>query len=122
MIYFLSEAIKMFPENSITMSVSQWAENNRSIGAGLTANPGPFSFNKSPYLREIADNLSNNSPIRETYVIKATQVGFTVSVMENHIGYCIEYGIGPLLSVSGDQTMAEEQMEKRVDEMIQSAG
>lgn len=122
MIHFLSGLIEAFPENSITATVSEWAEANRSIGAGLTANPGPFSFDKAPYLREIADNLSDNSPIRETYVIKATQIGFTVCVMENHIGYCIEYGIGPLLYVSGDQTMAEEQMEKRVDEMIESAG
>lgn len=119
---WLGNIISQFPEYNITETVSEWAERCRKIGEGLTANPGPFEFYITPYLREIVDNLSDSSPIQETYVIKATQVGFTVGVMENHMGYCIEYGIGPMLYVGGDQTMAEEQMEKRVDEMILNAG
>ena len=119
---WLLDIISQFPEYNITESVSEWAERCRKIGEGLTANPGPYEFYITPYIREIADNLSDNSPIQETYVIKGTQVGFTVGVLENHMGYCIEYGIGPLLYVGGDQKVAEESMEKRVDEMILNAG
>jgi len=119
---WLSRKINSLPEYNVPESVSEWAERKRVIGKGLTANPGPFSFYLTPYLRAIVDCLSDNSPTSEAYVIKATQVGFTFGVLENHMGYCIDYGLGPLLYISGDQAMAEEQFEKRVDEMIHSAG
>jgi len=119
---YLQEIISAIPEKNIKETVSEFAENDRSIGDGLTANSGPFTWYKSPFMREIADNLSDSSPVLETYVIKPTQVGFTVCVTENHIGYCIKHGIGPGLYVGGDQTMAEEQMVLRIDEMIYECG
>lgn len=122
MIDFFLNKINGFKEYNIIESVSEWGERKRSIGSGLTARPGKVDYNVTPPMREIADNLSDNSPIIETYVIKATQIGFTVMVMEMHMGYAIYYGIGPLLYISGDAAMAEEQFEKRVDEMIESAG
>ena len=122
MIGWISNKINEIPEYNVTETVSQFAENDRSIGKGLTANPGPFDWNLTPYLREIADCLSDNSPVLEVYVSKGTQIGFNVGVSQNHIGYCIKHGIGPLLFVGGDQNMAEEEMEKRVDEMIFNSG
>jgi len=122
MIDWLLDRIDDFPEYNITETVSEFAENDRSIGKGLTSNPGPFDWRVTPALREIADCLSDSSPVLEVYIIKATQIGYTVGVVENHMGYCIKHGIGPSIYISGDQTMAEEQAEKRVDEMILSAG
>lgn len=119
---YMQAKIQAFPKEAITETVSEWAERKRSLGPGLTARPGPVDFNVTPFLREIVNCLSDNSPILECYVIKGTQLGFSVMVLENHIGYCIEYGIGPLLYIGGDQAVAEEVMEKRVDEMIFSAG
>lgn len=119
---YMQAKIQAFPKEAITETVSEWAEKNRSIGPGLTARPGRIDFHLTPYNREIVNNLSDSSPIREVYIIKPTQVGYTVMVIENHIGYCIEYAIGPGLYVGGDQAMAEEEIEKRVDEMIYSAG
>ena len=118
---YMTAKIQSFPQYNILEKVSEWAEKNRSIGGGLTARPGPVDFSVTPYLREIADNLSDMSPIIEIYLIKGTQMGGTVMILENHIGYCIQYGIGPLLLVAGDQKMAEEQMEKRIDEMVSSS-
>lgn len=122
MVKWLTKKINEIPEYNVFETVSEWAVRKRVIGKGLTANPGPFDWYLTPYLREIADCMSDSSPVLEVYVIKATQVGFTVGVMENHMGYCIEYGLGPLLYISGDQAMAEEQFEKRIDEMIHNAG
>lgn len=121
MFAWLLDSINEFPEYNVVETVSEWAERKRKIGKGLTANPGPVEFSLTPPLREIADCLSDMSPIMELYVMKATQVGFTVMVLENFIGYCIDYGMGPGLFISGDQDMAEESFEKRVDEMIDSA-
>ncbi|MEN6475832.1 MAG: terminase gpA endonuclease subunit [Syntrophaceae bacterium] len=114
--------IGSFPEESVRELPSEWAERKRILPGGLTSVPGKFSFDITPYLREILDCMAPTSSVQEVYLMKAPQVGGTVGVIENHEGYCIDYGIGPVLYVGGDQTMAEEQMEKRVDEMISSAG
>ena len=118
---YIQSKIQAIPRQAITETVSEWAERKRSIGAGLTARPGKVDFSVTPFLRKIVDCLSDCSPVQECYTIKGTQLGFSVMVLENHIGYCIDYGIGPLLYIGGDQAMAEEVMEKRVDEMIFSA-
>jgi phage terminase large subunit GpA-like protein len=119
---YIQSRIQAFPREAITETVSEWAERKRSLGSGLTARPGKYDFTVTPYLREIVNTMSDNSPVQECYVIKGTQMGFSVGVLENQMGYDIDYGIGPLLYVGGDQAMAEEVMEKRVDEMIFSAG
>jgi phage terminase large subunit GpA-like protein len=119
---YIQSKIQAFPREAITETVSEWAERKRSIGSGLTARPGKVDFSVTPALREPTDCLSDCSPIQEMYLIKGTQLGGTVMILENHIGYCIDNGIGPLLYVGGDQAMAEDVMELRVDEMIYSAG
>jgi phage terminase large subunit GpA-like protein len=104
------------------MTVAEWAEKKRIIPEGLSSMPGPFSWSVTPYLREIADCLSATSPVQEIAVMKGAQVGFTVGVLENWIGYDIDVEPGPTMFVSGDQEMAEASIELRVDRMIQSAG
>jgi len=118
--YVLSQIYKL-PEANITQSVSEWAEKKRRLTSGLTARPGPFRFDSSPYLREIADCLSDLSPVQEIIYMKGTQVGGTVGIIENFMGYCIDHGLGPVLFISGDQAMAEESMSLRVDQMIDAA-
>jgi len=119
---FLIDQVSKFPTEQIKQSISEWARTKRKIGAGLTAEPGPFDFEIAPYVREIVDNMSVLSTTQECYTIKGTQIGYTVGVPQNTIGYCIQHSIGPLLSVGGDQAMAEEETEKRLDEMIQNSG
>lgn len=117
------DTLNDWPESNIIDICSEWAERNRMMSGGLTSKPGPFRFDPyTPYLREILNCMSDSSPVLECYVIKPTQVGFTVGVTENHIGYCIEYGIGPVTYVGGDATMAEQQMSIRIDDMIAESG
>lgn len=104
------------------VTVSEWAESKRVIPEGLSAMPGPFSFAVTPYLREIADSLSATDPTQEIAVMKGAQVGFTVGVLENWLGYIIDVEPGPTMFVSGDKEVAEASIELRVDRMIQSAG
>ena len=119
---FLCGKIDEIPEINIVETVSECAENHRIIGKGLTANPGKFSWTITPYNREIADCMSDSSPVLECYVIKPTQVGFTVCVTENDILYDIKHGIGPVTYVGGTQEMAQQQVAIRIDEMISQSG
>lgn len=101
---------------------SEWATKKRVLPAGLTSLPGPFRWEVTPYWREVLDCLAPASPVREIYVMKGAQVGYTVAVLENHLGYIIDCEPGPTLYMTGDAGMAEATMSLRVDRMIESAG
>jgi phage terminase large subunit GpA-like protein len=101
---------------------SEWATQKRVLPEGLTSMPGPFRWDVTPYWREVLDCLSPASPVREVYVLKGAQIGYTVAVLENIIGYVIDCEPGPMLYISGDAGSAEASVELRVDRMIQSAG
>lgn len=103
----------------VTESASDWIEKHVVITEGNY--PGPYSFKLTPYLREIADNLSIRSNIVETALIKGNQLGGSV-ISFGVIAYYIDKGIGPVLFVGGDQSMAGETFEKRLDPILESAG
>jgi phage terminase large subunit GpA-like protein len=118
--------IKIFtdrlPKRRASLLVSQWAERTRILPQGLTSRPGPFRFTESEPMREIVDCLSESSPVREVVLMKGAQLGGTVAVIENFIGYIISQAPGPTLAVTGDKEMADSWMDKRVDPMIESCG
>lgn len=104
------------------MTVGEWATEKRVLPQGLSALPGAFRWDVTPYLQEIADTFSAQSEVQECYVMKGAQIGFTVGVQENLIGYVIDCEPGPMDFVTGDKEMAGASMELRIDRMIQSAG
>ena len=113
--------ITAYPKERVTEKLSDWMERKMVLKPGQSVYPGALNFDVTPYLREIADNLSMDSGVTEMAVIKGNQGGFSM-VSHGHMGYCIDYGIGPGLFVSGDQRMSEDQIEQRVDSVIEEAG
>lgn len=104
------------------ITVGEWAERKRVLPEGLSSMPGPFSWDVNPFMREIADCMSATSPVQEVVAMKGAQITYTVAAIENAMGYIIDEEPGPMMFVSGDQSMAEASIELRVDRMIQSAG
>ena len=115
-------ALDFIPDHVNRTTVGEWAEEKRILPAGLTSQPGPFRWSVVPYLREIADCLSESSNVTRVAVMKGAQIGFTVAVLENFIGYIIDVAPGPIMFISADKGMAETSVELRVDRMIESAG
>src|SRR5687768_16487259 len=70
---------------------SQWAETKRYLPPSITSLPGYYRFEVAPYIREILDCLSDDSPIREVSVMKGVQLCLTTGVLENAVGYYIEH-------------------------------
>lgn len=101
---------------------SEWAEANRVMSSDVTSFPGPFRFDRTPYCKEIVDCLSPDHPARIVAVMKGAQIGFSVNVIENGIGWIIAQNPGNILFLSGHQDLAEEAMEKKIDQMIDSCG
>ncbi len=119
---WMQDIICSFRSEAVAETVVEFAERKRVLDSGTSARPGPYRYSETPYLREIADALSDQSNTIETAVMKPTQWGYTEGVLMNHELYCIEYGIGAVLYVTSDDDLAGEHMEKRVDTMISTAG
>lgn len=101
---------------------SQWAEKYRRMTTDVTPYPGPFSYNRTPYLREIVDHMSPTSPARILAVMKGAQIGFSTGVIEAAIGWIIKEAPGNILFLSGHAELSEEAMAKKIDQMIDSSG
>jgi phage terminase large subunit GpA-like protein len=105
------------------MSPSRWAEERRYLPAANSSLPGYYRFDVTPYLKEIVDCLSMDSPIREVSVMKGVQIGATVGVLENCIGYCIDHvKTAPVMLVTADAELAKLRMESYITPMIQASG
>lgn len=110
-------------ETRITRKLpSVWATEKRVMPNGLTSLPGPFRWETTPYLREIIDCFATSSPIQKVAIMKGAQLGLSVGVLENLIGWIIDVEPGPTLFVTADKELAESVVETRVDRMIESAG
>lgn len=84
--------------------------------------PGKFKYDRTPYLREVVDQLSPNSPARVISVMKGAQVGFSTGVLESGIGWIIDQSPGNILLLTGHSDLAEEAMSGKIDQMIDSCG
>lgn len=104
------------------MLPSEWAEANRVMTTDVSPFPGKFSFNRTPYLREVLDTLSPNHPAHTIATMKGAQIGFSTGVLENAIGYIIAEIPGNVLFLTGHADLAGEAMSGKIDQMIDSCG
>ena len=104
------------------ISPSDWAEENRVMSSSVSSMPGPFSFKNTPYTREIVDTLSPTSPISKVAIMKGAQIGLSVGLIENGIGYRIAEAPCPMLFMTASTELTEEAMKTKIDDMLQSTG
>jgi len=67
--------------------------------------PGPFRFERTPYLREICDFFSDDCGLDTGVCQKSQQVGYTIGVLLNVMIYVIAHGLGRMIAmfpVAGD--------------------
>lgn len=99
-------------------SVSEWADNFRYLSNKSSAEPGKFRTDRTPYLKEIMDCLSIDSPYREIIVKKGAQLGFT-EAGNNWLGYIIDHAPAPTLVVLPTVELAKRNSKLRLDPLIE---
>ena len=62
------------------MSIAEWSDSKRMLPSKSSAEPGRWRTSRTPYLKEIMEALSPQSPVQEVKVIKATQLGFCLDI------------------------------------------
>ena len=98
------------------LTVSQWADAHRVLPQ-TSAEPGRWSTDRTPYLREIMDALSVDSPIERVVFMKGAQIGGT-EVGLNFVGYVIDHAPGLALLVMPSLDMVKRNTRTRLDPLI----
>jgi terminase, large subunit len=102
---------------------SEWAEKHRYLPAASSPRPGPYRFKVAPYLREIVDCLGVDSPVREVSFMKGVQIGATVGVLENYVGYLIGFvRRSPAMLLTADSELSGIRFNTSIVPMIQLSG
>lgn len=100
---------------------SEWTEDHRVMDSSVSRFKGRFSYNITPYTREIVDCLSQDHPARTIAVMKGAQIGFSAGVIESGVGWIISQQPGNILFLTGHTDLSKEAVEK-IDQMIDSCG
>lgn len=120
---WLRDQVRALTDEYILLNVSDWAEEKRYLPKQVTSMPGYYSYEVTPFLREIADCLSQHSPVRFIDFMKGAQIGATVGILENAIGYIIEHlGDAPAMLLTADSELAKLRVDKYITPMLQHSG
>lgn len=119
---WISEQFGDLPLEREIMTPSRWAELNRYLPAGTTPVPGYWSWEVNPFMREILDCMDPLSPVQEIDILKGAQVTYTVSVLENYIGYSIAYEQNqPLMLLTSTDQLAAVRVDVNILQMIDNS-
>ena len=98
------------------LSVSEWADANRVLSEVGSAEPGAWKTSRTPYLREIMDQLSETSPAKLVAFMKPSQVGGT-EVGSNWLGYIMAHAKGPVAVVMPTEKSLGDWMTQKFEPM-----
>ena len=101
---------------------SDWVEKNIILPDGVSRYKGLFSYNISPYAKEIMNRLSSTDPARCVAVMKCAQIGLTQGLIIPAMAYVISEDPAPILYMAGDKELARVSIQERLDPILHSSG
>lgn len=102
------------------MTVSEWADAHRVLSQTSSAEAGRWKTDRTPYLKEIMDELSPSSKASEIVFMKGAQVGGS-EAGNNFIAYYIDHSPGPIMLIQPTVELAKRFSKLRIDPLIQES-
>lgn len=101
-----------------SMTLAEWGNKYRRLSQKGAAEPGPYRIERTPYLKEIAENLSPSSPVQKIVFMKSAQVGAS-ELGFSWLGYIAHIPRGPAMMVQPTTELAEKVSKQRIASMIE---
>lgn len=117
---FIDALFGEFMRPPAATTVSEWADACRMLSGKASAEPGPWRTDRTPYLRQIMDDLSARSTVQEVVVQFAAQLGKSECGM-NWLGYIIDNEPGPVMVVQPTTDMAKRFSRQRIAPMLEES-
>jgi len=118
---WLRQKFSRLPIKTRVEKIHEWAT-KRYLSKTVTGHPGYWSADYVPFFTEILDALMPDSGIEEVTLMKPEQIGGTVSVLENWMGFIIDKAPAPTLYLTANEKVAKISMQVYLNRMIESAG
>lgn len=99
------------------LTVSEWADEHRYLSQRASAEPGRWRTSRTPYLKQIMDDLSATSIVEKIVFVAGAQVGKT-EAGNNWIGYVMDVAPGPMLAVQPTVDVAKRFSKQRLQPLI----
>jgi phage terminase large subunit GpA-like protein len=100
--------------------LSEWADTRRVLVSRSAAEPGQYRTSRTPYLRDIMDDLSSGSPVQTVIFKKAAQIGAS-EAGNNWVGYIIDMAPGPMMLVQPTVDLARRYSRQRIETLIEAS-
>ena len=104
-----------------TRKPSEWVEENLYLSSESRF-AGRFSYNRSPYTREVVDNMMPNSGVEITAVMKCSQSGFTQGLAIPCLVYHISESPTNMMFLTGSEALLRDTIRGRFDTIMDSSG
>lgn len=101
------------------LTIAEWAERYRELSPEESALPGPFSFAPTPVLRPILEACSDPQ-VRKVVVMKSAQLGYTVGVVANVMGYHAHQKPSMQIAVFPREKSAKDFAAEKFDPMVRA--
>ncbi|HWI50448.1 MAG TPA: phage terminase large subunit family protein [Rummeliibacillus sp.] len=98
------------------LTVSQWADAHRILSPESSAEPGKWNTDRAPFQREIMDAV-NDPTIEEIVIMASAQVGKS-EILNNIIGFYIDYDPSPIMLIQPTLETAQDYSKDRIAPMI----
>ena len=110
------KTVKNAVKAKANITVSEWADANRILSGEGSSEKGRWQTARTPYLREIMDSLSEDSPDKLVAFMKSSQVGGT-ECGSNWIGYIMDHAKGPAAIVMPTERSLNDWVSQKFDPM-----
>lgn len=100
----------------------EWAESNRVLTKDITPFPGPMSYLKTPYLKDIVNSFMPDDPCQIITFMKGSQIGASIGGIYSLIGWVIAENPANMLLMLHDDDGIKKAMQGPVDQMINDSG
>ena len=116
----LTEGLLRGIEVDPDLTVSEWADEHRMLSQKASAEPGRWRTQRTPYLREIMDDLSPGSPVMSVAFMAGAQVGKT-ETGNNWLGFIMHHAPGPAMMVQPTVDTAKRVSKQRLAPMLEES-
>ena len=111
-----------FDYNTVKPMVADWTEANVVLPSESSRIPGRYSFDNSPYVREIANKMHPDDPTRQIAIMKGTQCGITTGFVVPFMMWSIVVHPSNIMFTSKDETIAKRTIRTKFDLFMQKSG
>lgn len=115
---WLSEAFGSAFRPTPRIGISEWTENNLSIAVG-NSEPGPIRLDRTPYIRQVLEDMSPWSAVQDVVLEFGTQLGKTQSELDI-MGYYIAAVPTQMIFAFSSDDLVKTFVKSKFDPMIQA--